>query len=217
MSLEYACFISYRHMASPGAIALVDEIHQRLCEQIEMELGGRAKTYYDKSRLNGGDYFTPALARALCQSSCMIMLYIPGYFDERSTFCSREYRAMVGLEVQRKAALGDALGDMSLVIPVVLRGRDTLPHEVVQRQVVMLEQESTHVQRLRGVRAADKFRELAKLVARRHDLQTSVAPELIEPCAGFKLPADDDPGVAEVIGQATAIRTAPMLPIGRRT
>jgi len=88
--------------------------------------------YRDEERLQAGAFFNKALASALCQSVCMVMIYIPRYFDENSIYCAREFKAMEQLETQRIAKLKKNGGDGSngLIIPVVYRGLDVLPKKI---------------------------------------------------------------------------------------
>ena len=62
------------------------------------------KTYVDKQRLSGGFSFNEALARAICESVCLIVVFSPTYLD--SPYCADELLAMEEIEEQRKHVLG---------------------------------------------------------------------------------------------------------------
>lgn len=79
------------------------------------------KVYIDESRLKGGYKFNEALSRAICQSLCMIVIYIPKY--ENHSYCLREYLAMERLEKKRFDLLENKSVDMGMIIPIIFRDK----------------------------------------------------------------------------------------------
>lgn len=126
MPIKYSCFISYRHDSVNIARDFQDALEEELSLLINLPV------YRDEERLHAGEFFNEALASALCQSACMVMIYIPRYFDGVSTYCAREYKAMEGLETQRIEKLKRNGIDNSngLIIPIVYRGLDILPKPI---------------------------------------------------------------------------------------
>lgn len=126
MPIKYSCFISYRHDSVKIARDFQDDLENELSLLINLPI------YRDEERLRPGDFFNKALASALCQSACMVMIYIPRYFDEHSVYCAREFKAMEQLETQRIEKLKKNGGDSSsgLIIPVVYRGLEILPQKI---------------------------------------------------------------------------------------
>src|SRR5216117_660222 len=96
----------------------------------ELELLRGEGAYIDWQRLNGGDFYNEAFARALYESVCMILIYQPNYFDQAHPYCAREYRAMCELERERLALLPPMEQTHGLIIPCVLRGEDAIPQEL---------------------------------------------------------------------------------------
>lgn len=130
---KYACFLSYRH--GQGAIK------QRFIEQFqlalsaELELFRGEKIFIDLERLKGGDFYNPALARAVFESASMVVVYHPNYFDALHPYCAREFRGMRNLETERLAGLPNAEDkNHGLIIPVVLRGEKSIPSELVSHR-----------------------------------------------------------------------------------
>ena len=78
------------------------------------------KTYVDQDRLKPGFKFNEALARAICESVCMIVVYSPRY--ERHPYCLREFTAMERIEQKRRTQLGAAGHECGFIIPVVFGG-----------------------------------------------------------------------------------------------
>jgi hypothetical protein len=91
--------------------------------------------YRDDKRLQGGDFFNEALAKGLCESVCMIMVFAPTYFSPDHTYCTREYLAMKQLEARRLREAAQPQRTLhGLIIPVVLRGFDKLPAEILSQR-----------------------------------------------------------------------------------
>jgi hypothetical protein len=126
MPIKYSCFISYRH----DSVAIAKEFQDAL--ESELSLLINLPVYRDEDRLQAGQFFNKALANALCRSACMVMIYIPRYFELASPYCAREYKAMVQLESQRLANL-KRIGNVNpngFIIPVAYRGHDFLPKQI---------------------------------------------------------------------------------------
>ncbi|HET9909818.1 MAG TPA: TIR domain-containing protein, partial [Anaerolineales bacterium] len=83
MPIKYSCFISYKH----DSVNIARDFQDALENEISLLLN--LPVYRDEERLHAGDFFNSALAQALCQSACMVMIYIPRYFDKASTYCAR--------------------------------------------------------------------------------------------------------------------------------
>ncbi len=102
--MKNACFISYSHSTDPHYASVITTFAEQLDNQLALPMPKR-EIFRDNDRLKPGYLFQPALAQALCESSCMVMLFTPGYFDEAHPFCALEYLAMQELEQQRAAHL----------------------------------------------------------------------------------------------------------------
>jgi TIR domain len=126
MPIKYSCFISYRHDSTAIAKDFQDALENELSLLINLPV------YIDEDRLSGGQFFNKAIASALCQSACMIMIYIPRYFEYASPYCAREYKAMEQLELRRLAKLrrnGNS-NPNGFIIPVVYRGLEVFPKQI---------------------------------------------------------------------------------------
>jgi hypothetical protein len=119
MSLDFSCFISYRHSsvksATPYVRDFVDGFAEELDRWVDLPIS------FDADRLSAGDFVDESLAAKLYQSACMVVLYTPNYFSTVKTFCSREYFAMLSLEHERLPRLPADFGSHGLIIPIALR------------------------------------------------------------------------------------------------
>jgi hypothetical protein len=133
MPFRYSCFISYRHGQRKLAERIINDLSEALSCELELLLD--KGVYLDRERLKGGEFYNEALAIALCESACMIVVFTPTYFDKEHTFCAREYKAMEKLEETRLKLLGGSANKMpGLIIPIIFRGEDCLPKEIKERR-----------------------------------------------------------------------------------
>src|SRR5689334_16819835 len=100
MPFKYSCFISYRNGRNDLMRQFINDLEQALKAYIEPWLV--EEVYIDRDRLLPGYEYNEALAHAICQSVCMIVVYSPTYQD--SSYCLREYAAMERLEEKRRRA-----------------------------------------------------------------------------------------------------------------
>ena len=91
------------------------------------------EVYFDKDRLIPGYQYDMHLARAICKSACMVILYWPSYLD--SDYCQQEITTMLGIEKKRIQLLGNQLSGYRLFVPIVLRGDYNLLPEPVRSVV----------------------------------------------------------------------------------
>jgi hypothetical protein len=194
MPLKYSCFISFRHgdRTLPTDTNLLEAIAIQLKEALSSELQAYTakEVYVDWERLKGGDFYTQALATALCESACMVMVYMPTYFDEHKTFCAREYKAMEGLEARRLKNLGLSVLEHGLIIPIVFRGMKFLPSEIrMQRAYYDFQSFQLGEKRMaRNKKFIPQIREISEYIFDRcHDLE-SLPIDPFQECANFSFP-----------------------------
>src|SRR4051812_35751103 len=119
MPFKYACFISYCHGQGELMRRFIDELTRALKNCIDPYLD--EEVYIDQERLQPGFSYNEALAMAICQSLCMIVVYVPKY--ERHPYCLREFRAMEILEERRFRLLSEqSRRHRRMIIPVLFRG-----------------------------------------------------------------------------------------------
>ncbi len=127
MRIKNACFISYCH----GQNELIKGFIEQLCRALKNYLEPLMDegVYVDYERLQPGYRFNEALARDICESVCMIVVYYPRY--EQHSYCRREFAAMEIMEEHRKALLGAHLHGRGFIIPVILTtGADGVPDKI---------------------------------------------------------------------------------------
>lgn len=137
MTIKYACFISYPHPRTEGR--LDQRQHDLITDFIGSFLNGlkfylkaylRKDIYFDEDYLEGGSIVDKDLAQAICESVCMIVVFVPAYSD--SNYCKREFLTMERIEKKRGRLLKDNYYKTHrMIIPIILRGdAEELPHKI---------------------------------------------------------------------------------------
>jgi hypothetical protein len=189
MPIQYSCFISYRHKNDDIAQHLVSSLETELNRWLDMEV------YVDKDHLKGGDFFNNELAKALCESVCLIVVYTPNYFSKKETYCAREYRAMELLEKKRWDILGIPKNKKhSFIIPIVYRGYKKLPENIKnERQYYPFENyQLTGQDNLQNPEYAEIIKEIAEYIQERRDELSWVEHEVCKCCDEISFPLEDD-------------------------
>ena len=89
MGFRYACFVSYCHGQHELMKGFIDQLKTAL--KAELELLMNEELYIDEERLSPGYRYNEELARAICQSVCMIVVYSPKY-ERQEVLCARVRR-----------------------------------------------------------------------------------------------------------------------------
>jgi len=184
-----ACFISFRNGTRELTRRFVRELHDGLSAELETQLGRGIGIFLDQERLQGGDFFNEIIAQDLCDSSCLVLVYTPSYFDLDHTYCAREYKAMLEMESRRFELLDGADQRLhGLIIPVIFRG--TVPAEIGDVRHCydfsdFLLAEGTMTKHRRY---APKLREIAEYIAERHRVISALENRN---CADYRLPSTD--------------------------
>lgn len=160
-----ACFISYRHPGDPNADKYVRCFRDVLAQQLSLYLPNPG-IFLDEKRLGVGDFFDPMMARELCRSASMVMLFSPCHFEMAYPFCALEYHAMLDLEAKRLPGVAD-LRNQGLIFPVILRG--TLPKEISdQRHFLDLDKIIVCDKDFRKPKCQLQIKDLAKRIFERY-------------------------------------------------
>jgi hypothetical protein len=199
MPLRNACFISYRHGQHDLMKTFIDDFHKALNAELE-PLCGSDMISIDKERLKDGDFYNEALASELCQSACMVVVYVPTYFHNDSRYCAREFAAMPQLESERLKRLPKSTREQGLIVPVVLRGFAELPASIAeQRHCYNFEDYALGDRRLsRHPKCRGQVRQLAAYISERFRSLVRL-PETNFRCDEFKLPSENHRDVAALV------------------
>ena len=123
---KHACFVSYVHGQHDLVNGFITQLTRALSNELDAWLD--ETVYIDHERLQPGDRHEVELARAICESICLLVVYSPKY--ERHAYCMREFEAMRRVEARRLELLGPAAGGRGFIIPILLRGGDSVPDEI---------------------------------------------------------------------------------------
>jgi hypothetical protein len=124
----YSCFISYCHGQNELTKSFVKQLTSALESYLEPYLD--EPVYIDEKRLSPGYNYNEALAEAICNSICMIVIYSPKY--ERHPYCLREFEGMKEIEANRRQLIGKTFPNTKgMIIPIIFRGKpEDLPPSI---------------------------------------------------------------------------------------
>lgn len=126
MTIRYGCFLSYAHGQYAYMSKFKDDLIDALQCYLEPHLDNEDELFVDSQQLGGGDDLDGRIARALCESVCMVMLYTPKY--EAHPYTRREFAAMQMIENERKHWY---VLPSHLIIPIILtRHPAGLPQQI---------------------------------------------------------------------------------------
>ena len=192
MPFEHACFVSYRHHEqSQLAERFIIDLFEALRNEVSLMVN--EDVYLDRDRMQGGTFFNPALAGALCKSICMIVVYTPTYFSRTYPYCAREYHAMETLERRRLQRLqGQQARESGFIIPIVLRGVESLPPSIrAERHYYSFERFSLTSRAIARNPQFERYvREIAGVIHTRRQALAPYADELTSDCQNFVFPTE---------------------------
>jgi hypothetical protein len=187
---KYACFISYSHGEQELVKGFIDQFKDALKAYLEPLM--EEEVYVDVDRLKAGFKYNEALAQAICQSVCMVVVYSPVY--ERRPYCGREFEAMERLEKKRLAKLSGTGASMGLIIPVILRGFTQLPARIQQgRHAIDFSHFTLATQEMsRNPDFVDRIQEIAQQIHERFAAFSAADDDPCQECLAFSLPEEMD-------------------------
>lgn len=133
---EHDFFVSYPHPGTPEDYPITPEANlltefvDELAKTIRfLRTGDRLPepVYVDRKRLQPGFSWDPELAKAICRSRALLVVYTDDYFARE--YCLREWEAMRELEARRVGKTS-----RSMVIPLLLRASTNERNEPILPQ-----------------------------------------------------------------------------------
>lgn len=186
MAFRYACFISYCHGQHDLIKGFMDQLKAALKAELETLLD--EEVFVDEERLKPGYEYNEELARAICESVCMIVVYSPRYV--RHQYCVREYEAMRRLEERRRNLLGSAAHGRGFIIPIILRGDAEILAQVRQHKYYCDFSRFTlatpHISR--NPEYVEEIRKIAQVIYEQYTLFRDVRIDPCAACLDFRLP-----------------------------
>jgi hypothetical protein len=126
MTIRYGCFFSYAHGQHAFMSKFKNDLIDALKCYLEPHFDTESELFVDSEQLGGGDDLDSRIARALCESVCMIVIYTPKY--EAHPYTRREFAAMQLIEAER--SLWYPMPS-HLIIPVIMtRHPVSLPPQI---------------------------------------------------------------------------------------
>lgn len=193
MPLKYACFISYRGYEDNALMeAMVGGLYTSLKNELDITVG-KNRVYRDiRGGMAPGSLLSPTLSRDICESACMVVVYGPDYFSRDSTWCAREFKAMLDLEQLRLTSLPAAERTDGLLIIIVFRGKESLPSVFTKDRLVAYFDKFALFQP-EITRHPDLYPEVMRIaahIARRFTRLNQLKPDPCGGCHTFNMPSE---------------------------
>jgi hypothetical protein len=196
MPFRYPCFISYRSGQNSLMLQLLEDLDSALRAELDAYDFGPISdlVFIDKQRLEGGQFFNPVLAKALCESVCLIAIYTQSYFSNNHLYCTREYMGMESLEGVRRQLISGDPAHRGLIIPVVLRGLKFMPGVVKEnRNYYDFQSYTTASKRItKHPKLVGEVQRIAEYIFSCYRLFNGLRDDPCSNCQGYKLPTDDE-------------------------
>jgi hypothetical protein len=186
MPFRYSAFLSYRHSEGSLAGRFVSGLYDLLSEELELLVP--EPVFFDQRAFKDKPFSEQALAEALCESVCMIVVFSPVLFDEQRPYPALEYTAMLTLEAKRLQILPPEDLRQGLIIPIILRGRESIPAEMLNNRIFYNFSDyysSTNLKRRSDY--AKRISQIARYIAQRCEIYRAL-PEAFNDASSFCLP-----------------------------
>jgi hypothetical protein len=187
---KYSCFISYPHDDGRFLRSFVEDLRRAIEDYQGPFLD--EPVYLDTKRLRGGQFWSEALAEAICHSICMVVVYTPKY--KRHTYCLREFAAMEKLENLRLGKIQSLVDDDGLIIPIILRGEDDIPDKIKLRRQYYDFSKYTLLDQDMGTNPnyVKEIDEIAKTIHRLFEAFLRLGEDMCGDCGMFSIPAEQE-------------------------
>lgn len=189
MHFKYCCFLSYRHGDKTMA-TFAGQIVDALADELSMLLDdyNALPIFKDDRSIEVSDKVDPAIAEALCQSVCMVLIYTPNYLSEEKPYCASELEAILRLEKERIEKLTGESTKLGLLITVILRGdQKDLPQLLKNRQHEDFSAFALHTTEIRrNKKFSPQIQKIAKKI-KEHAASFDTKQDWCSGCENFKL------------------------------
>jgi hypothetical protein len=201
VAIKHGCFLSYKHGTQYLMKKINEEVHEALNSELEPYIPSEDRIFRDTNRISPGDYIDEKIALALCESACMVVVYVPSYLSNDHSYCAREFCAMIELERQRYENVSNiADTKKSLIITIAFCEVERVPPEIKgNRKIIEFKDFNSASRRiLKKDRYIKEFAEIAKYIDERYKMLNNLT--LLNPkCTEFKLPDDNSDNVKKLL------------------
>jgi hypothetical protein len=205
----YGCFISYARGHHELLKTVETQLRTAILNELDAYFPQNECAFMDTEGIYAGDDWEKRIAKALCQSVCMIVVYSPRY--SRSEPCRREFLAMERIEVERRKLLGAKLDNASgLIFPFLFRSEDTLPKPLQRRQYIDISNVTLASPQLpMNDQFAQRIKDIGRQVNRVYEELDRKGLPKEEQCNAFELPSavearpwSDDVSIAQPLRES---------------
>ena len=134
------------------------------------------------------------LAKSLCESVCLIVIYTQSYFSNIHLYCTQEYMAMEKMEEVRRRLIPNDPDYRGLIIPVVLRGLEFMPGVVKKyRNCYDFQSYTTACKRItRHPKLVGHVQQISRYIFLCYKLFEGLRDDPCSDCQAYNLPTEDE-------------------------
>ncbi len=203
MPFKCSCFISYPHNAGKSVEKFVTRLKVELQDRFAQFVTDPIVTDHDN--FTGVD-FHKAIAEKICQSACLLVVYMPVY--QRKTFCLREYTAMERIQKTRFEELkNDLSGRFGMILPLVYTGDEAKIPKWVSGKINYKNISEFTISGPEGVFDQPDFKQwlvtIANMVDSLYNTFQEAGASPCKSCGQYALPDENDPDVAQKLNVPT--------------
>lgn len=194
---QHSCFISYRHGDPNDPYDALNSFAQQVRDALASELRTQLNkpVFFDVERLKGGYFLNASIGESLCQSVCLVVIFVRDYLNEEKPYCAAELQAMLACESTRFGHLGinPAEAKKGHIITIAYRNPDLVPDVLKKRIFYDFSKHTVADQALRlNPKYADTFVEIAGLIADLYEEMQQEEQHLCRNCAHVVIPDFND-------------------------
>lgn len=205
----YAFFVSYRHTGNCEADKFICAFVRHLKAQVALYLPS-IPVFFDVERMGAGDDLSK-LARSLCRSAAMVLIYDPLYFDVNHPYCAREFQAMLTLEHGRSDRVG---GQDGAIIPVIFREGNCLPEEIKNCGIHTNFDHIVAVNQFNNSQCQERIKKIAKKIYQRYEVLHNAGIFSSDNCAcgQFEFLPEYDADFSQWLQRVATLKNPPLMP-----
>ncbi len=195
-AFQHACFLSYRNGDRNDPLDLLnnfaEQIYEALSSELRTQLDLDEPIFWDVQSLQGGYILNPHIASAICQSTCMIIIFTRNYLSEKNLFCAAEFYGMLECEANRFQKMNLVNPNKGMIISIALRNPNLVP-DILRKRLFYDFSKFTlaDIQIRQNPNYVSKIQEIAQFIAQWHDEMQPLENDLCSNCPAYRLPDID--------------------------
>jgi TIR domain len=195
-TFQFGGFVSYRHGDPNDPDDALNSFAKQVRDALSSELRTQGKKiFFDEAHMKGGYILNATLGQSICQSVCMIVIFVRDYLSHHNPYCAAELMTMLACEKERFSKLGidPDKAQKGHIITLAYRNPDLVPDILKERVFYDFSDHTTADLPLRlNKNHADKFVEISSYIADLYEEMEDHQADLCADCQDKMIPKQSD-------------------------